>query len=638
MVEKSLEVEVESALHCIENKENFILTGGAGSGKTYSLISLIEQIGLIYPQKSMACITYTNNAVGEIRSRITNDKLWVSTIHEFIWNMICRFQKEIKETLVELINDSSDERKMFKKPREFGETDEIDVNYFKRNKIIYDEYYNLNPDKESKISHDHILVLAERMFKKYRKLSDILKDSFNYIFVDEYQDTSPLIKEILLTHVRNNSKKDFVVGFFGDSMQAIYDTGVGSIEDESVRRISKVQNRRNPQTVITLANKLRIDEIEQVPSNDISAPNMKSGRVIEGTTKFVFGETLDTLEKMRHDTFFSNWDFTDGKTVKELWLTHKFNAEKAGFQNLYELYNSDLIFELITKINRRVNNGNIDPDSKTFEVIASEAQIKKRRNELLLEVIRMHKVYSNLYSSLASRSWEQVAEIYINKDSLLSYKYNGLTGQFEAGSKRDIILRKLDIVYELLELYHAKKYNSFLRTAKISIEKHDQKILLNKKMNELSESANRTIGDVILTADDFLPIRDEIFNNFINGKGHYQWNRIKNLPFKEYTNSIMYQKEFLPFATQHSVKGSEYDNVLVVLDNGKWNKYDFRTLFNAGSTNESVKQRSAKLFYVCCTRAKRNLVVFMPTQNSDIISKAIELFGEDNVFNGDKLI
>ncbi|WP_238046298.1 UvrD-helicase domain-containing protein [Enterococcus mundtii] len=461
MVEKSLEVEVESALNCIENKENFILTGGAGSGKTYSLISLIEQIGLIYPQKSMACITYTNNAVGEIRSRITNDKLWVSTIHEFIWNMICRFQKEIKETLVELINDSSDERKMFKKPREFDESDEIDVNYFKRNKIIYDEYYNLNSDKESKISHDHILVLAERMFKKYRKLSDILKDSFNYIFVDEYQDTSPLIKEILLTHVRKNSKKDFVVGFFGDSMQAIYDTGVGSIEDESVRRISKVQNRRNPQTVITLTNKLRTDEIEQVPSNDISAPNMKFGRVIEGTTKFVFGETLDTLEEMRHNTFFSNWDFKDGKTVKELWLTHKLNAEKAGFQNLYELYDSDLIFELITKINKKVNNGNIDPDFKTFEMIASEAQIPKGRGVLLLEVIRMHKVYSNLYSSLASRSWEQVVEIYIDKDSLLSYKYNGLTGQFEVGSKRDIILRKLDIVYELLELYHAKSIIHF---------------------------------------------------------------------------------------------------------------------------------------------------------------------------------
>ena len=36
-----LEKEVVEALQCIKNGKNFILEGGAGSGKTYSLISLI---------------------------------------------------------------------------------------------------------------------------------------------------------------------------------------------------------------------------------------------------------------------------------------------------------------------------------------------------------------------------------------------------------------------------------------------------------------------------------------------------------------------------------------------------------------------------------------------------------------------
>ena len=39
-----LEDEVNTALQCIEKGENFILEGGAGSGKTYSLISLIETL------------------------------------------------------------------------------------------------------------------------------------------------------------------------------------------------------------------------------------------------------------------------------------------------------------------------------------------------------------------------------------------------------------------------------------------------------------------------------------------------------------------------------------------------------------------------------------------------------------------
>ena len=40
------------------------------------------------------------------------------------------------------------------------------------------------------ISHDEVLLLAHRMFKKYPRLCDLLLDKFQFIFVDEYQDTS----------------------------------------------------------------------------------------------------------------------------------------------------------------------------------------------------------------------------------------------------------------------------------------------------------------------------------------------------------------------------------------------------------------------------------------------------------------
>ena len=202
MAEKIMEPEVKKALECIEHKQNFILTGGAGSGKTYSLVSLIEEIGIKYPLKSVVCITYTNNAVAEIRERITNKNLEVSTIHEFIWSVISKYQNEIKDTLVELINTGTDvEKKKFKKPKDFNEGQDLSVQYFGNNKIEYDEYYSLKSDAESKISHDHILILAEKMFEKYPKLCDILKDTANFIFVDEYQDTDPLIKNILLNHI-----------------------------------------------------------------------------------------------------------------------------------------------------------------------------------------------------------------------------------------------------------------------------------------------------------------------------------------------------------------------------------------------------------------------------------------------------
>ena len=271
----TLEKEVLEAIECIKNGENFILEGGAGSGKTYSLISLINALTEESPDIKIVCITYTNNAVAEILSRIENENIWVSTIHKFIWDFIRKYQNEIKDVLVELIND--EDEKNFKKPKDFTE-DLISKDYFKNTYIDYDEYYSVTPNNENKvkISHDHILIVAEKMFKKYKKIADILKDIAECIFVDEYQDTSPLVADILLKHIKQSGKKN-VIGFFGDSMQSIYDDGVGNLNQYSLTKIVKTQNRRNPRAVIEVANKFREDDIEQVPSEDKKAPNMENG-------------------------------------------------------------------------------------------------------------------------------------------------------------------------------------------------------------------------------------------------------------------------------------------------------------------------------------------------------------------------
>ena len=131
-----LENEVKVALKCIEKGVNFILEGGAGSGKTYSLISLIETLIIKSSEIKIVCITYTNNAVAEIKSRIDNENLWVSTIHEFIWHVIKKYQKEIKNELVLLINDEI--IKEFKKPKDL-ENNLITIDYFNNIDVEYAE-------------------------------------------------------------------------------------------------------------------------------------------------------------------------------------------------------------------------------------------------------------------------------------------------------------------------------------------------------------------------------------------------------------------------------------------------------------------------------------------------------------------
>ena len=634
MVERTVEPEVEKVFEVIKQGQNFILEGGAGSGKTYSLISIIEKISMEEPKKSIVCITYTNNAVAEIRSRIINDNLRVSTIHDFIWHVIENFQKEIKECLVELIND--DEQILFVAPKEVLGEELISLDYFDGVRVEYTEWYSMNITEQNKvqISHDHILIVAEKMFSKYKKLSDILKDTANYIFVDEYQDTSPLVVKILLEHLRK-STRDNIVGFFGDSMQAIYDSGVGNIDSYGLEKIQKNQNRRNPRKVINLANKFRSDGLVQIPSSDVAAPNMNNGNVIEGTVKFIYGDGITHLEDLRNSELFKELEFDIPQKTKELRLTHKLNAEMAGFSKLFELYNSDLLVKLITDMKKKFNASELVDKGKSFEELVEEAQIVVRKGgPLIIDIVKSIPELLAIYEEIKTFSFEEViSKSKVNKDSLLAYKFNGLSSRYEAGTDRDRILKRLDLIFELIELYKIGKHNDFLRITCFKIISSADKINLSKIMKEISDS-DITIGKVIKLAERTgLISKDDLFTNFIENKGYYLWLRLEKLPFQEYVNSIAYLREYVSVITQHKVKGSEYENVLVLLDNGRWNQYNFNSIFGKGSSNEKVQNRTKKLFYVTITRAIKNLIVYMPCNDQQILEKAKDYFEQSDIVN-----
>ncbi|MEZ7637992.1 ATP-dependent helicase [Streptococcus parasanguinis] len=632
MVERTVEPEVEKVLEVIKQGQNFILEGGAGSGKTYSLISIIEKISMEEPKKSIVCITYTNNAVAEIRARIINDNLRVSTIHDFIWHVIENFQKEIKECLVELIND--DAQILFVAPKEVLGEELISLDYFDGVRVEYTEWYSMSITEQNKvqISHDHILIVAEKMFSKYKKLSDILKDTANYIFVDEYQDTSPLVVKILLEHLKK-STRDNIVGFFGDSMQSIYDSGVGNIDSYGLEKIQKNQNRRNPRKVINLANKFRSDGLVQIPSSDVAAPNMNNGNVIEGTVKFIYGDGITHLEDLRNSELFKELEFDIPQKTKELRLTHKLNAETAGFSKLFELYSSDLLVKLITDMKKKFNASELVDKGKTFEELVEEAQIVVRKGgPLIIDIVKSIPELLAIYEEIKTFSFEEViSKSKVNKDSLLAYKFNGLSSRYEAGTDRDRILQRLDLIFELIELYKIGKHNEFLRITCFKITSSADKINLSKIMKEISDN-DITIGKVIKLAERTgLISKDDLFTNFIENKGYYLWLRLEKLPFQEYVNSIAYLREYVSVITQHKVKGSEYENVLVLLDNGRWNQYNFNSIFGKGSSNEKVQNRTKKLFYVTITRAMKNLIVFMPCNDQQILEKAKDYFEQSDI-------
>ena len=643
MAEERLINEFEDEFHqimkLVSDGENFLLSGGAGSGKTYSLVQVIKQVIADFPTANVACMTYTNAAVREIEERVNHKNLNVSTIHDFLWDNIKHFQKELKQTLIALLND--EEVQQIK----IDDIVNVPSNYYDNRteplSIQYKEYLKL---KDGIISHDEVLLVSAYMFHKYPKLCDIVKDKYKFILIDEYQDTHSEVVKILLEYFPRTPKK-CIVGFFGDAMQAIYDNGIGDIDlykgdnDGQVKEVKKVQNRRNPKAVITLANRLRTDGITQEPSNDTSAPNMVDGIPKEGNILFLYSENDDISIIKRFLSEHYAWNFNDINETKELNLTHNLIADKAGFRSLMDIYDKDLILAFNKRIKNYIKENNIllDFSEKTFgEVIDILQQGKSGKELKKIQPTPNMQLFidanPDLYSFALNYNFDKLSKIYLDKDQLLDDKKQSDDDDKKKGSKRDNLIRHLFKIQRNIELYKNRQYNDFLRETDYPlIRTIADKRILRDNIESLINVGNKTIEEIINDAHEMhICLIDEKLERFKLEK-EYVYNRVKSIKFFEFQKLYEYLEGKTPFSTQHKTKGAEFDNVLVVLDNGGWNNYNFESVFVDNGKSETIKSRSLKIFYVCCTRAKENLAVFYHKPNANVIAKAQEWFGEDNV-------
>ena len=621
--------ELEQILDHIHAKRHFLLSGGAGSGKTYTLVEVLREIIRENPTKKVACITYTNAAVKEIERRVDNANLRVSTIHDFLWDCIGNFQSELTIALIRLVNDGAITRsESMKLP--LAEDFYKSIDGFKG--IQYKEFCRIS---EGIISHDEVLVLAEYMYRHYPKLCEILKGTYPFVLVDEYQDTSPWVVKILLEDIKCDRGLPYVVGFFGDAMQSIYNTGVGDLNAYkaplgSVYEVKKEQNRRNPKLVIDLANKIRFDGVQQKQSSDIDAPNMKGGKVKEGVVKFLYSAHSGVHIQYVREFLASRygWDFSAVQKTKELNLTHNLIAVKAGFGELMEAHNSDGILGFRSRVNAYIEDNQIDTVGKTFGEVVDLIR-DMHPTKVQQEFIDRHPAD---YEFARNLPYDEFIKEYADKDQLVDDKKQSEDEESKTGSKRSELIRHLINIEQCIHLYKSKNIPEFIAKTKYEIKKVSDKKALSEIMQTLSESGNRTIGEIIDIAEKSGIVRKSDGLMRYEERNRYVFRRVSNIRYTQLHNLYEYLEGRTPFSTQHKTKGAEFDDVFVILDNGKWNNYNFEKLF-VGGDKKSVKQieRTKKIFYVCCTRAKEKLAVYYDQPSAAVIEKAKVLFGEENV-------
>ncbi len=642
LMRTSLDPEVQQIFACIDNRQNFLLSGGAGSGKTFSLVQVIRQAIAENPAAKIACMTFTNAAVKEIEERVNHVNLNVTTIHDFLWDNIKNFQKELKSMMVALANDTGVTKISIEGPNPVPE------NYFDafEGGIQYREFVRV---RKGIISHDELLIVANALFAKYSRLSDIVKDKYKFIFIDEYQDRSESVVRIFLEHFQKSVKHN-IVGFFGDAMQSIYEKSIGHLDgykgenEDKVKEIKKVQNRRNPQQVITLANRLRTDGITQVHSTDLKAPNMLNGVVKQGQITFLHSVDGD-IGVVKAYLGANGWDFSNTKETKELNLTHNLIADKAGFRNLMDIYDKDPVIGLKDDVIRRIkeNRDKGRPEIEiteddSFDSVVDRFQLRSgsKNGPLKKDLLLIDQNKASLYDQLKDKPFSEVREIYISAAALTDEKKMDEEDANKRGSKRDSLIRHLFKIQNNIRLYTSGQYNEFLRLTdyRDKLKRLKDKEDLRANIESLVNVQQKTIEIVINEAHSTgICLIDERLERFQADK-RYLYNRVKDIKFSEFQKMYEYLEGKTPFSTQHKTKGGEFDNVLVILDNGGWNSsYNFDLLFTLSAGSESVLTNSQKIFYVCCTRSKERLAVYFHNPSPAVLRKATEWFGAENVIS-----
>ena len=275
-----------------------LVIAGAGSGKTrtltYRVAYLLEQ-GV--PADRILLLTFTNKAAKEMMGRVTDligqdmSELWGGTFHSIGHRVLRRhaetlgfnrsFTIQDREDAKGLVNACIAEAEIDVKATRFPKPDVVgDIGSLAINKqqtvreVIEERYpwfeplaaqiedvltrYTARKQAQGLMDFDDLLVLWLKLLKEHEEVRELYQKRFQFVLVDEYQDTNQLQAE-LIDLLAERYKNVMVVG---DDSQSIYSWRGANYENiiEFPQRYPKAQvykietNYRSTPEILQLAN------------------------------------------------------------------------------------------------------------------------------------------------------------------------------------------------------------------------------------------------------------------------------------------------------------------------------------------------------------------------------------------------
>lgn len=342
-----------------------LVVAGPGSGKTrvltHRVAYLIQKHKI--PETNILCVTFTNKAANEIKERVKKLKItktpnplpWAGTFHSICARILRKHGYQIGIPPSYVIYDTDDQRSLIKQIiKDFGiNTKQFNPRsvlgtissakselvlpkdyasyaqgYYQRTVAkIYPEYQKLLRTNQA-LDFDDLLVETVTLFNKEQKTLESFQKQFQYILVDEYQDTNKA-QYILTKQFSDLHKNLFVVG---DMSQAIY-----SFRGADYRNILNFQtdypnatvynleqNYRSTQNILDSATNIIKNNSSHIPL-DLWTENSAGEKILiytgdneKGEARFVTTEILNSL--------------SSGKKYSNIAVLYRTNAQSRNIE------------------------------------------------------------------------------------------------------------------------------------------------------------------------------------------------------------------------------------------------------------------------------------------------------------------
>jgi DNA helicase-2/ATP-dependent DNA helicase PcrA len=588
-VDDHVDNEIRSCLSG-DSAKSFFMFAGAGSGKTRSLINALEYLDrekgryLNEHGKQVAVITYTNAACDEIGRRLQYKSIFlVSTIHSFLWELVKNYQTDIKAWVIASIQSDIEELVDKQSKGRGGDAAvkraqklQNKIERLERVKKVKRFSYNPNGDNVGydSLNHSEVIKMGSEFVENEETMQRILVDKYPILLIDESQDTKKELVDALL-NVYEKHKKHWTIGMFGDTMQKIYMDGKERLSEAIPKEWVfpvKIMNHRSAKRIVALSNSIRgtIDDKQQQPRTD----------AIDGTVRLFIANSCGNKEKLEQQvaSLMSNVtddsDWENAAAYKCLILEHHMAASRFSFKGIFEPLN---------------NSGAFDTSLRDGSI----AELSFLANTIL-PLIKAHQEEQNF----------EVAKIIRRHSPLMSKKTFAEQPEIQM-SKLEQVEKAAENLFEL--------WNDAIPSC---IE-----VLRSIRTTNLFE-----IGDRI----------DDILDDFYTGENVkvVALKKALTVPFDELERYAAYVSNQTRFATHQGIKGLEFPRVMVILDDAeaKGFSFSYEKLFGAKTKTdtdlrnekegkETSIMRTARLFYVACTRAQKSLAVISYTESPEVVKK-----------------